>query len=369
MNLTNQIQQLIKENGAITFAEFMQRALYTPQLGYYSSDLTKFGRGGDFTTAPELTPLFAQTLANEFKTILKNLSTPIIFEFGAGSGRLCVDLLTALDKLKCLPNQYVILELSADLKARQLQLIQQEIPHLAHLVTWITTWPQQPFNGVIIANEVLDAMPVSRFYKTPTALLESYVDCMNDGTLFETFKPITTVKLQEYLQHALTNVSDYQSEANIWLPDWFKSCAAMLANGAMFVIDYGFPRHEFYHLDRNTGTLMCHYKHKTHPNPFINIGTQDLTAHVDFTHVAEAAHAAGLRVAGYTNQASFLLANGLLNLLSAIEDEKLRILQQQAVKKLLQPDEMGELFKVIALTKNYPLPLTGFQLSDKRASL
>jgi SAM-dependent MidA family methyltransferase len=366
MTLTNQIQNFIQQHGAITFADFMQRALYTPNFGYYSSGSTKFGPNGDFITAPELTNLFGYTLANEFKPILENLSQPNLLEFGAGSGKLCIDVLTRLEQLDSLPEQYLILELSADLKARQKHNILQQIPHLAHKVTWLDSYPQTPFAGIILANEVLDAMPVARFAKIHNQLFESYINCHQSGELYEEFLPIKTPGLGEYITQALPNLeNDYQSEVNLWLPGWFKSCASILTHGAMFIIDYGFPRHEFYHADRNRGTLMCHYQHTAHANPLINIGLQDLTAHVDFTHVAESAHAAGLHVAGYTNQASFLLANGLLNLLSLDNN----IMQQQAVKQLIQPSEMGELFKVIALTKQLEIPLTGFQLSDKRARL
>ena len=369
MTLTTQIQNSIQQNGAITFAEFMQRALYTPNLGYYSSQATKFGPGGDFTTAPELTNLFGYTLANEFQKLLANNNLPIILEFGAGSGKLCIDILTRLDTLGTLPQEYHIVELSADLRQRQQQLVQQAIPHLASRVKWLSSLPQESFAGIVVANEVLDAMPVARFYKSHNEILESYIDCAQDGTLFEEFRAITTPDLKEYITEKLPHLDNYISEVNLWLPGWFNACANMLEIGAMFILDYGFPRHELYHVDRKLGTLMCHYQHTAHTNPLINIGMQDLTTHVDFTHVAESAFDAGFHVAGYTNQASFLLANGLLNLLSEVEDEKLLILQQQAVKKLIQPHEMGELFKVIALTKNIHNSLIGFQLNDKRVNL
>ncbi len=426
------------QHGAIPFSEFMQEALYAPNLGYYTAGLQKLGPGGDFITAPELTPLFGKTLANQCQQVLVELDAPIVFEFGAGSGRLCVDLLTHLEHLNSLPFEYHILEVSSNLRHRQEELIQLEIPHLANKIRWLSTWPAQPFNGVVIANEVLDAMPVERFLQTSDGLLDSYVALNEEayqfllaniekglrtgnpssalrapsphvwgegnneegllekglrtgspssalrapsphvwgegnneeGLLREVFKPSTNPRLLAHVQTVLPpDLFPYQSEANLFIDDWLQQCHAMLNKGAVFLLDYGFPRHEYYHPDRHHGTLMCHYRHLAHTNPLIHIGEQDITAHVDFTHVADAAVAAGFHVAGYTNQASFLLSNGLLNCLAEIVDERERVNSQQAVKQLIQPNEMGELFKVIALTKQLDLALNGFQLHDKRVSL
>lgn len=354
----------------MTFDEFMQLALYDLEFGYYSAGLQKFGRHGDYITAPELTPLFGQTLARQCEALLNKLQTPIVFEFGAGSGRLCVDILRSLEQNGCLPDAYRILEVSNDLKHRQMVLVQQEIPHLAERVHWLNRWPEEAFNGVVLANEVLDAMPVTRFLKTPEALCESFITLDAHDELTEIFKPCVNHRLSDYLAHALPTVTlPYLSEANLFIDGWVKQCSNMLNQGAMILIDYGFPRHEYYHPDRNQGTLMCHHQHLAHTNPLIHIGEQDITAHVDFTHVAEAADEAGFQVAGFTNQAAFLLANGLLSLLEAMPDDALRIKTQQAVKQLIQPNEMGELFKVMALTKNMDIELRGFQFYDKRASL
>ena len=354
----------------MTFTEFMQEALYAPNLGYYTAGLQKFGPGGDFITAPELTPLFGQTLANQCQQILSTLKNPVLFEFGAGSGRLCVDVLKHLERLDSLPDAYYILEVSSNLRHRQHALIHREIPHLADKISWLSTWPKQPFDGVVIANEVLDAMPVARFLQTSDGLLESYIALNTQGELEECFKPCSDPRLAAQVHTVLApNVFPYLSEVNLFIDDWLQQCHAMLNTGAVFLIDYGFPRHEYYHTDRHQGTLMCHYRHHAHTNPLAHIGEQDITAHVDFTHVADAAAAAGFHVAGYTNQASFLLANGLLSLLSEIADDHERVNCQQAVKQLIQPNEMGELFKVIALTKHLDLALTGFQLHDKRVNL
>jgi SAM-dependent MidA family methyltransferase len=363
--LTTQLQQR-KE---IPFVEFMQLALYHPEFGYYSSDLQKFGSQGDFITAPELTPLFGQTLAQQCQQILAALSKPILFEFGAGSGRLCVDVLKHLETLNSLPEAYLILEVSRNLRHRQIALIEQEIPHLAHRVQWVDQWPEEAFNGVILANEVLDAMPVHRFLQTKDACLESVITLDAHQQFTECFKPCTNARLISHVKQVLPEIYPYQSEANLFIDSWIEQCSSSLKQGAMLLIDYGFPRHEYYHPDRHQGTLMCHYQHRAHTNPFVHIGEQDITAHVDFTHVAEAAVAANFEVAGYTNQAAFLLANGLLSLLERLPDDRSRVKNAQAVKQLIQPNEMGELFKVIALTKGLDFDLTGFQLHDKRASL
>lgn len=370
MSLFEHLRQRIQQHGALSFSQFMQDALYEPNFGYYTAGLQKFGKHGDFITAPELTPLFGQALANQCQQVLATLTAPIIFEFGAGSGQLCVDILTHLERLNCLPDEYHILEVSSNLQHRQQALIALKIPHLAHKIRWLNCWPTTPFCGVVIANEVLDAMPVERFLQTADGLLESFITLNEHQALAEVFLPSTNSRLLAQVQTVVAaDLVPYQSEVNLFIDDWLVQCHAMLETGAMFLVDYGFPRHEYYHPDRTQGTLMCHYQHRAHTNPLIHVGEQDITAHVDFTHVADAALAAGFHVAGYTNQGSFLLANDLLSLLSGIIDEHERVTSQQAVKQLVLPNEMGELFKVIALTKHLDLALNGFQLNDKRVSL
>ena len=355
----------------IPFVDFMQDALYAPNIGYYTGGLPIFGQAGDFVTAPELTPLFGQTLANQCEQILSELDHPILFEFGAGSGKLCVSLLKQLQILNCLPDEYHILELSGHLQARQQAYILQEIPELSHRIKWLSSWPKTPFNGVILANEVLDAMPIHRFLQTSQGLLESYIGLNAQSELVELFKPCVNQPLTDHVHMVLPpDAIPYLSEANLLLDPWLQHCFDMLGSGVLLIIDYGFPRHEYYHPDRNQGTLMCHYHHQAHTNPLIHPGEQDITAHVDFTHVAIGADNAGFHVAGYTNQASFLLNNGVLNLSQSEQNTPTQSINNQvALKQLLQPTEMGELFKVIALTKQYETPLRGFQLHDKRASL
>lgn len=370
MSLIQTLRAHLARHQQIPFVEFMQLALYAPDEGYYSSSLQKLGRQGDFITAPELTPLFGKALANQCQQILSTLESPTLLEYGAGTGKLCVDVLTHLEHLNCLPQVYFILEVSSNLRHRQLELIQKEIPHLAHHVKWLDRWPDKPFNGAIIANEVLDAMPVHRFMKTDEGIMESFIAIDEQGLLIEQFKPCDNSRLTAYINDNLVlQTLPYLSEVNLFLDDWLLNNYRILNQGAVFLIDYGFPRHEYYHPDRNQGTLMCHYQHHAHTNPLLHPGEQDITAHVDFTHVAEAGHHAGFHIAGYTNQASFLLSNGLLSLINEIEDEREQFQAKQATKQLIQPNEMGELFKVIALTKNLEIDINGFQLHDKRVSL
>ncbi|KTD00601.1 class I SAM-dependent methyltransferase [Fluoribacter gormanii] len=370
MSIIQTLHALLAERQSIPFVEFMQLALYAPGKGYYSSGLQKLGKHGDFITAPELTPLFGKTLANQCQQVLMALESPMLFEFGAGSGALCVAILEHLAEHNALPKAYCILEVSADLQHRQRELIAQKIPHLAHLVTWLEHWPEVPFNGVVLANEVLDAMPVHRFMKTEQGIMESYVALNEQQQLTELFKPCHNQRLLDYIDNRLSlqNIP-YLSEVNLFIDDWILNNYQMLKQGVVFLIDYGFPRHEYYHPDRNQGTLMCHYQHQSHPDPLLHPGEQDITAHVDFTHVAEAGQQAGFHIAGFTNQASFLLANGLLSLINTLDNDLEQVRAKQAIKQLTLPSEMGELFKVIALSKNVEISLNGFLLNDKRVSL
>ena len=329
------LHEYLTEHGKIPFVDFMQQALYSPKWGYYNLPASPLGADGDFITAPELTPLFGYTLANQCEAILKQLTHPELFEFGAGTGRLCIDVLTRLEILGALPETYHMLEVSGTLKSLQQQNIQDSIPHLANRVQWHTTLPNTPFEGIILANEVLDAMPVHRFLKTDKGLFESMIGLDKHNQLTETFEPCENSALTKHVGQVLTHdVTPYASEANLFIKGWTAACFTLLTRGAVLLIDYGFPQHEYYHPDRNQGTLMCHYQHKAHPNPLSHPGEEDITAHVDFTHVADSALVAGFEVTGYTNQASFLLANGLLSLLEdEAHDLKAQVNAQQAVKK------------------------------------
>ena len=367
MTIIERLHSKLNSQAALSFFEFMQMALYDPEGGYYTTGLHKFGQ--DFVTAPQLTPLFAYSLAQQCVDILSELSEPILFEFGAGSGQLCCDLLTRLAQLNRLPSAYYILEVSGYLQAEQRRMITATIPHLASKVQWLQAWPEVPFEGVILANEVLDAMPVHRFLQTNEALYEIYVGLSETRQLQDVLHVCDNPRLAQHVHHCIdSSLFPYQSEVNLQMDDWIAQCSQMLTRGLLLIIDYGFPRHEYYHPDRNQGTLMCHYQHRSHTDPFRHIGKQDITAHVDFTHVAETGVAAGFEISGFTSQASFLLANGLLNLIDESKSKSL-LQQQQAIKTLVQPNEMGELFKVIALTKAWDLPLRGFQMHDRRVML
>ncbi len=359
------LQEQLHTKQDLTFFEFMQQALYHPHHGYYNNHSHKFGLHGDFITAPELTPLFGNSLAKQCQQILSIIKNPTILEFGAGSGKLCLDIMTQLEILQCLPEQYLIMEVSGSLRTSQQQLLQTQLPHLYQRIQWLNTLPTQQFSGIILANEVLDAIPVHKFLYKNNNVYESHIQLTTEQKLIECYLPTNNHNLQTYVKNYVKQ-QPYQSEINFLLPAWLNTCNDILSNGALLILDYGFPRHEYYHPDRQQGTLMCHYQHKTHINPLINIGAQDITAHVDFTHVAESATAAGFKLAGYTNQAAFLLNCGILNLLAT---NNTSINNHQAIKQLLQPQEMGELFKVIALTKNLNLDLSGFSTYDKRMTL
>ena len=357
----------IKTHGPIAFVDFMQQALYHPRFGYYSSGLPKFGVMGDFITAPELTALFGYTIANQLAEVLKAVEHPHILEFGAGSGKLCIDILTQLERLDVLPEQYLILDVSASLKERQFEAIKARIPHLIDRVSWLDALPEKPINGVVIANEVLDAMPVHQFIQTKDGLFERYVGVDEQDNLITFDKPLEDKKRHLQIAEKIPKeVTPYLSEINPFMAGWTLSCSHVIAKGMLLVIDYGFPQQEYYHPDRSTGTLMCHHQHKSHTNPLLHVGEQDITAHVDFTALAEAGLKAGFEVVGYTNQGSFLLANHILQFLSKLADGSKKVKETQAIKQLIQENEMGELFKVMALTKNIDVDLTGFKLSDKR---
>ena len=362
------IQSIHAASGKISFAEFMQRALYTPQLGYYSSSLRKFGKSGDFVTAPEISPLFSQCLARQCQPVLSQLERGVILEFGAGSGIMAAELLKELQLLDSLPREYWILELSADLQQQQRETLQQHVPNFINQIHWLAELPQQAFDGIILANEVLDAMPVERFRVVEGQIQQFYVSEAN-GQLNYQFEPGETELLQAVGALNVDFPDGYESEINLALSSWIHSLAEMLQSGLILLIDYGFPQHEYYHSQRNQGTLMCHYRHQSHPDPLILLGLQDITAHVNFTAVAQAAVEANFDVAGYTHQANFLLATGLLDKLSTCspDDPHFFRLSQQA-KMLTLPSEMGELFKVMALTANFDQPLLGF-VRDERGRL
>lgn len=354
--LTAHIQQLInKSAGKLPFSDFMHAALYTPDLGYYCSSRQILGHHGDFTTAPESSSLFGQCISRRISQVFTQIDNADILEFGAGSGRLCVDILSALEQSQCLPEHYYIIEVSAHLKARQQQLIEENIPHLAEKVSWLSSWPQTPIDGVIIANEVLDAMPVELVRWQQDTIKQGFVSIDADNKFELSYDDCHDQRLLAKAQQIKPGVDNYCSEINLFIDDWLKQCYHSINKGLVILCDYGFVASEYYHPDRKTGTLMCHYQHQAHPDPLINIGDQDITAHVDFSEVAESSHNCGFDVIEFTNQAGFLLANGLLELLESKHDSYDYITLSQQAKLLTSPAEMGELFKVISLGKEIDL--------------
>ena len=363
--LTALLKDEIQQKGPITFADFMQFALYHPQLGYYAGQSNQFGETGDFTTAPELSPLFGQCLAEQCAQVL-TLTNGDILEFGAGRGKLAVDILRRLESLKNLPNHYYILDISNALVTYQKEFIKKELPHLHQKVVWIKTLPEK-FKGIILANEVLDAMPVHRFHYENGEVDELFINCKNNGFFFEKHAPSPALSAYTNRLKSFCTLCEgiYESEINLHLDIWFQELFSSVQTGVILLIDYGFPEKEFYHPERHTGTVMCHYRHHAHPDPFVHIGSQDITAHVDFTAVAHSAYDAGFDIAGFTNQANFLIACHLMNLLESPVSTAEHFLLTQAVKKLTLPSEMGELFKVIALAKGIDKDLLGFESTNQ----
>jgi SAM-dependent MidA family methyltransferase len=373
------LEQLIRaeiaaNDGQISFARFMNMALYEPGFGYYSAGASKIGGSGDFITAPEISPLFSICLARQCSEVLLQLEQKIIFELGAGTGVMASDILMELQRLDCLPEIYYILETSADLRQRQRQLLEARLPELISRVIWLDTLPEEPFKGVILANEVLDAMPVQRFCISGNKIEELQVGWQDDGFVWQACPAgdVLEQKVKAIIRQSVSGFSDaYCSELNLDLDAWISSLSECLEQGMVLFIDYGYSRHEYYHEQRTQGTLICHYRHRAHANPFVYVGIQDITASVDFTAVAEAAVDNNLNVSGFTSQAYFLLACGLESILQ--EQKELSTTQQlelsRQIKMLTLPGEMGERFKVIALTRKLNTGLTGFSLVDHRSRL
>lgn len=359
--------EIADAGGWIPLARYMELALYEPGLGYYAGGSRKFGAEGDFVTAPELTPLFGRSLANQVAQVM-DASAPVVLEAGAGSGRLAADLLNGLAALERTPTRYLILELSGELRARQRETIGREAPDLLGRVEWLDAMPEA-FVGCVVANELLDAIPVHAVAWRGNGIFERGVACAEDGAFVWSEKPAGAALAGA--AKALPVADPYSSEIGLAARAWTAEWGSRLARGAVILIDYGLPRHEYYHPQRNGGTLRCHYRHRAHDNPFWWPGLSDITTHVDFTAIAEAAHDAGLDVLGYTNQATFLMNCGIGNLLAERQaaggEQAARAMG--AAQVLLAPGEMGELFKVIAVGRGIEAPLLGFLRGDRLHSL
>lgn len=361
--------------GAIPFAQFMSLALYAPGLGYYSAGARKFGPGGDFTTAPEMSPLFGRCVARQCREVLAATGGAIL-EFGAGTGALAQTVLETLAGLDALPERYLILEVSAELRERQQQRLAALAPALRARVAWLERLPEVPFTGVMLANEVLDALACERFVvRAGRALRLGVALDPQSGALREVLldgpgqqgEPGVPGLPADLDLAALPD--GYRGECCPQLQPWIAALGATLARGAVLALDYGLPRSALYHADRRDGTLLCHFRHRAHGDPLRNVGLQDITAWVDFTAVAEAAACAGLTVAGFATQAAFLLALGIEADVVRETDTALRAARAGEARRLLMPNEMGEIFKAIALTRDLDAPLSGFALQDLRRQL
>jgi len=357
------LTEIASGGGWLDFERYMELALYAPGLGYYSAGSMKLGPHGDFITAPEISSLFGNVIAAQIRAMLADMASPTILELGAGTGSLAKSMLDtfAVDG-RAIPD-YWILELSADLKARQRECLATYEGH----VCWLDALPEATFEGVILANEVADALPVAAFVKRETQVLARGVGETDgqlgwaDGPQSETHSAAVAA-LEQKLEDPLP--IGYRSEFSPRLSAWIAALAASLRRGALLLIDYGLVRREYYHASRSSGTLICHYRHHAHENPFFYPGLQDISAWVDFSACADAARAAGLEVAAFTTQAQFLMHGGALEMLAGLSGQE-ALRQGQALKKLLLPGEMGERFKLFLATRGIDATLPGRDLRDR----
>ncbi len=351
--------EIAAEGGSIPFSRFMERSLYAPGLGYYSAGSTKFGEAGDFTTAPELGPLFASCVAQAVAPVLQQIGPGAeFFEIGGGSGAFAEIMLKRLLDLDALPARYAILEPSADLRERQRERLGRRlIPPVFDLVEWLDAPPSEPWNGVLFANEVVDALPTPRFTLRDGEVFEEGVALDGEGRFIRTDRPADAL-LAAAVRHVERYLGEpfpdgYRSELLPQLPYWVQAVMGGLDRGAMLFADYGHPRREFYQADRNDGTLRAYYRHRVHNDAYLWPGLQDITASVDFTALAEAGTHAGFDLAGYTTQANFLLGNGLQERLDEAQeraDETTLLRLRNEAKRLTLPSEMGERFQVMGFS-------------------
>ena len=359
--------------GWISFARFMDMALYEPGLGYYSAGAAKFGAVGDFVTAPEISAPFSRCLASQCAEVLTALGGGDIVELGAGSGIMAADMLNELEALGSLPRRYLILELSADLRQRQLATLLERARSHVDRVAWLEQLPD-PLTGLIVANEVIDAIPVERF-RIHDGKVNALGVRWQEGRLAwseRTARRELSLRVRSIEREVGEKFPEgYTSEINLSLAPWISSLAERLTAGVMLFVDYGLPRRQYYRPERSEGTLLCHFRHRFHDDPFVHVGLQDIGAWVDFTAVAEAGVSAGLKLAGFATQAHFLMGAGIERYLAAMTHaevaERVSIARQAMLLTL--PAEMGERFKVLALTRDFEQPLAGFSVRDLAASL
>jgi SAM-dependent MidA family methyltransferase len=365
--------EIAAAGGWLSFERFMDLALYAPGLGYYSSGAQKMGTGGDFTTAPEISTLFGACAAVQCAQVLSTLRAGSILELGAGSGRLAGDVLTRLESLGELPERYLILEVSADLRERQRRYLGERLPHLLERLQWLDQPPATGFDGIILANEVLDALPALRFRWHADRIEEMGV-AIRDGSF--AWQPRAASRVTTEVCRKLSDAAGgwddgYVSEYCPRVVAWTQAVTRSLRSGAVLWFDYGLPRAQYYLPERHDGTLVCHFRHRAHSDPFLNVGLQDISAWVDFTSLAEASRESGFDLAGFTTQAFFLAGSGLdqeMRFLAGADENSFARLAQQA-RRLVLPGEMGEAFKAMAWSRGVDAPLRGFQMQDLRHSL
>jgi len=355
--------------GVLPFDRYMDLVLYEPGLGYYASGTRKFGRQGDFVTAPELGSLYGRCVARQVAQILAQLDGGSLLEFGAGSGVMAATVLTELAERNSLPAEYLIVEVSPALRAQQQQTLAGQIEQNLVKVRWLDSLPESGFRGVILANEVLDAMPIIRFRVGAEGHMTAGVVRRN-GHLDWSWQrdPSQDGRIDRLVQQ-YGLVADYTSEVNPRAAAWMQTVGRVLDAGLILVMDYGYPGAEYYHYERSNGTLMCHYQHRAHMDPFLYPGLQDLTAHVDFSAVAAAGQLAGLDIAGFTSQEAFLLSTGVLDLVAHESSGPVDPKLSAELKQLTLSSEMGESFKALAMVKHIDSPLLGFSLRNRRAAL
>ena len=372
--VSEHIRNKIEEaGGRISFAEFMHEALYAPGLGYYNAGSSKFGTDGDFITAPEVSSMFGRVLARQSVEVLGQIESGEVLEIGAGSGKLAVDMLRAFEDSNALPEAYNFLEVSADLQDRQQRRLRKELPHLVDRVRWLSGLPQK-FDGLIIANEVLDAMPVERFVRRDSGLLQCCIALEAETfvwTEFEAPDRLASAVAAIETGTGQTLANGYMSEVSLAAPLWVADVADCLRHGAVFLFDYGLSQREYYAPDRLDGWLRCHFRHHAHNDPLINAGIQDLTAWVDFSAIAGAAVDAGLEILGFQTQSQFLMGGGLEIEMQNFTEMPLKqqIELSGQIKTLTLPGEMGENFKCMALGRGEINSPSAFQFADRTQTL
>jgi len=366
-------EEIARAGGWISFARFMQLALYEPGLGYYSAGAHKLGAAGDFVTAPEVAPVFSRCVAVQCEEVLRTLGGGDVLELGAGSGVMAAALLAELERLDALPRRYLILDVSADLRERQRATLAAAAPRLLARVEWLDRLPEA-FTGVVVANEVLDAMPVERFVVRGGAVNALGVTWQLGRLEWSEARAPAALSAGARAIERETGAAwpeGFASEINLGLGDWLAALAGSISRGVLLFVDYGLPRRELYAAERRAGTLLCHFRHRFHDDPFTRLGLQDITAWVDFTAVADAGASTGLDLAGYTTQAHFLIGNGIGEFIADVAelDVVSRVNLSRQAMVLTLPGEMGERFKAIALAKGYDSPLRGFAVRDLRHTL